>query len=974
MMAGDEYIIREQVFDLDVKGDHSMTNELQKTIEVINDQGIIPVLEGVCQEVIPAQSNYEIDVLELDIGICHLENLEDELPDKIRDAFRESLTNIISRSGQDDGFGASEGNIFPVNRHSELLFQFLENGRFPWWYKDEGIDIDWRNVIVLAREEDETELIERVHSLIGKKIVRNRIIWQLPGEAVFELMTILKMDVKTVRIIADLLDSFEKMEFTAGLKNRFWDEILKWAHESRKYDILESSILPQLAAKVNISPLILAKKLLKISKKVTHQRSSDTHEFKGWLKAEIKNLDTQGKNERRIRKKLKKVIRSLEAVSLDHDKLTKPDFDANISEYLGNQMLRFRIFSSLDDKSIEEILGSFSREVTHLPALLKWFSTRWSTLVKDHKASFHTFRTFLLEEFWGNRSFMEREELTTTNRRMARAILTFFSTQSIPIKALAIATRQSIEKGPHSKGIGVLKALNNLLDPIISDQSSGSKPVIASWKDLISKLQNGDVHDLPNWSLIHQIQDPNVPDLASIGEIPRPQGSEPYDQLGVLLREQLKSKAALRSVVSNLPDPVLHSLVRIISPAIKPKDADQWIVFSGAFHLHETQLIPGYKLRNDYWFHLFSILLNQPEIQADELHGILLKRLSDFTGLKAEVIYSEIVALARKADLDHLDIVKWVKAHVPSRTQLETDNTRKWIPKLLRPFGKESMYKESGSAPEQTDASPNKDLPPGHGETQETRAQDTGNEDQKERGIHSYYNGPIKEDQKIVENEALVESESKMTQESSTLDKEDAKDFDSQQMLEESSSMDISSALLSHIDEEEWIPDVEIFIQNAGMVIIGPFLPNFFKTLGLLDEHQNFVSETSIYQAIHLLQGTVTRNFNSPEHLLTLNKIICGLDPLLPVPRSVDISDAMIRETDELLKAVIHHWTALKNTSVDGLRDAFFQREGRLLRTEDQWIVQVERRSYDMLLEQIPWNIYEIRLPWLKQSILVEWH
>jgi hypothetical protein len=70
---------------------------------------------------------------------------------------------------------------------------------------------------------------------------------------------------------------------------------------------------------------------------------------------------------------------------------------------------------------------------------------------------------------------------------------------------------------------------------------------------------------------------------------------------------------------------------------------------------------------------------------------------------------------------------------------------------------------------------------------------------------------------------------------------------------------------------------------------------------------------------------------------------------------------------------MISHWSAIGNTSVQGLRQTFLQREGYLSRKEDGWHLQVPKRTFDMLLDKLPWSISTIRLPWMETILWVEW-
>ena len=74
-----------------------------------------------------------------------------------------------------------------------------------------------------------------------------------------------------------------------------------------------------------------------------------------------------------------------------------------------------------------------------------------------------------------------------------------------------------------------------------------------------------------------------------------------------------------------------------------------------------------------------------------------------------------------------------------------------------------------------------------------------------------------------------------------------------------------------------------------------------------------------------------------------------------------------------MLEAVIEQWPVLKNTSIAGLREAFLQRNGKLFSKNDKLHLQVEASTLDVLLDQLPWNLSMIKLPWMKGLLRVDW-
>lgn len=165
---------------------------------------------------------------------------------------------------------------------------------------------------------------------------------------------------------------------------------------------------------------------------------------------------------------------------------------------------------------------------------------------------------------------------------------------------------------------------------------------------------------------------------------------------------------------------------------------------------------------------------------------------------------------------------------------------------------------------------------------------------------------------------------------------------------------------------------VEIVIENAGLVLFWPHLKELLDKLELL-ETRNGGSLRPKVEAVLLLQQLATGLPSGQESLLVLNKVLCGLPPSLPVPRRCRRTRLWDAEVAALLAAVIKQWSALKNTSIDGLRSSFLQREGILREQGQGWTLQVERKAHDILLEQLPWGLGMIQLSWMRQPLQIEW-
>ena len=171
-------------------------------------------------------------------------------------------------------------------------------------------------------------------------------------------------------------------------------------------------------------------------------------------------------------------------------------------------------------------------------------------------------------------------------------------------------------------------------------------------------------------------------------------------------------------------------------------------------------------------------------------------------------------------------------------------------------------------------------------------------------------------------------------------------------------------------DEFEKEQQEGIYISNAGLIILAPFLPMLFKNTGLWNGEVLTQTDKAVCMTGFLAKG----NTFIHESELVLPKILCGLEPDSPVDMELFTADERVfQETGQLIESAIEYWDVLKNTSVEGLRESFILRDGKLVRKDKEWILRVEQRSYDLLLQQLPWNISMIRLPWMQAMVYTEW-
>ncbi len=168
---------------------------------------------------------------------------------------------------------------------------------------------------------------------------------------------------------------------------------------------------------------------------------------------------------------------------------------------------------------------------------------------------------------------------------------------------------------------------------------------------------------------------------------------------------------------------------------------------------------------------------------------------------------------------------------------------------------------------------------------------------------------------------------------------------------------------------EQFEAEEPIYIRNAGLVLLHPFLQMLLEELGLAKDGEVFKPERAV-QVLHWL--SVGRA--GAEWELPLNKLLCGLPQEAVISTKIRLTKRERDECQRLLEAAIRHWSALGDTSPEGLQGTFLCRDGKLSRKPNgSWLLQVEQRGFDVLLADLPWGISLVKLPWMPDLVWVEW-
>ena len=110
-----------------------------------------------------------------------------------------------------------------------------------------------------------------------------------------------------------------------------------------------------------------------------------------------------------------------------------------------------------------------------------------------------------------------------------------------------------------------------------------------------------------------------------------------------------------------------------------------------------------------------------------------------------------------------------------------------------------------------------------------------------------------------------------------------------------------------------------------------------------------------------------------PEWRLTLAKPLCGwaLEQLWSLENPLSEKDQA--EAERLLLAALAHSEGLLGESIEQLRQCWLQRPGLLSWRPEGWLLLVEQRKGDEILDQLPWSWAWIRMPWMGALLQVVW-
>lgn len=177
-----------------------------------------------------------------------------------------------------------------------------------------------------------------------------------------------------------------------------------------------------------------------------------------------------------------------------------------------------------------------------------------------------------------------------------------------------------------------------------------------------------------------------------------------------------------------------------------------------------------------------------------------------------------------------------------------------------------------------------------------------------------------------------------------------------------------------------------MFVKNAGLALLAPFLRHYFIRLGLLGADSYFKSAEHQSQAVvatHILcepEFFANQQFDDAE--LRLSKFMCGwpLDTPIIWPCALPAGELsgqmheLQKERVTLLHAVLNQWPILIITQHDFFTMQFLQRNAIIEYGKHCYRLYVERLPQDAVLSTLPWALSFASLPWMQSPMEVIWH
>ncbi|WP_157685815.1 contractile injection system tape measure protein [Robbsia andropogonis] len=185
--------------------------------------------------------------------------------------------------------------------------------------------------------------------------------------------------------------------------------------------------------------------------------------------------------------------------------------------------------------------------------------------------------------------------------------------------------------------------------------------------------------------------------------------------------------------------------------------------------------------------------------------------------------------------------------------------------------------------------------------------------------------------------------------------------------------------LIGRSAHRQRLPDLEaIVVTNAGLICLWPLIPTLLALVEFVPSRRDegaALSDNQVNTAVRAVMVLDYLVWGDPawqEWRMPMNKVLCGL------PQDILIDGDMLEpwrleKIDTWFSTLPRRLPGLGGCGVSDLRQLFLQRSGRLVPEGEHWRIEVETDASDVLLDNLPWPMQPVVLPWLDEPIHVTW-
>ncbi|MBL6445817.1 hypothetical protein JMN32_05835 [Fulvivirga sp. 29W222] len=1008
-MADNLHTIQKQSFEVDFPSEKK-AYEFQERFSTLVKEQVSRTIEAVFDKVNPKNAVLRISRLEIDLGTVDLDNLEKDIVFRLE---RELLKALEKKSSIIREYPVKgEDELISTQRSLlEVFIFYLQSGTLPWWgryIREHGVRIE--QVFELLIQTDPLNSVREIIQELQIKSVRNRFIKQFKDELLLGFLEIVYPSKKSL-----LKDSFDTVSSVFNsIKERSTQVSRVPFREIFWQFIIETYVAIPPGMTVDMSERSFNEKLVAffIDHNQINQSELRTAIFAISLSTQVK--DTV------LVKVLKQSLRRVEPARPEREKV----------EELDGQDVKEWISKWYEKVSKEQFIAFLQRALMSEGKFVAKFIDDAIKLFKKQqlvqsdtrllKALYGFVVDFIYVEKRGRTESFERGEFLSFT---AGKIADYLKVE--PIQAVKVLSEEyeDVEEKPVKRtytqhevvrffllfgalpSSTTIRTLEELTGIITQMEASALRDIVIHLDPMILPLIVRRIRYQFEDSVAQKVFDA-VPELR-IAEIVDESFKLPLEATLARLSEEPGLYKQLLQLIEGeggrtFPEEIQQVLTEAVDEAavldfiIKGKSPvsvskkDSTPAAIGLDVQTRNKLIAGiYKLLEEKPNELFDVL--KEAVEKEEILSLWVKHLPDDLLLRiAQVI----------VPVDIEERVKWVDLYIAR--EIKDKSYRVTQPELRQLEWKHILTSstdevrrlvfQQGDETEKGDAM--------RIEADEDSIKGTEKSSGKELfsesdGVESEQMGQkVKDEKKEVAEEAerkrkereRTESERKKNEQVER-EKKEKEHVENDRMekervereKEEERRMEREKKEKERIEKEKQerlerrLGREPIYINNAGLVLLHPFLSRLFGMLELL-ENKKFKDDAAAKKAVHILQYIAYKDDKSQEFELALNKVLCGLDIFEPLDNTYELDDKEKELCESLVNGVIQNWSTLGKTSSDNFRVSFLHREGRLEKDMNgSWQLHVEQKAWDVLMDTLPWSISMVILPWMEKTLSVEW-